>query len=138
MSGTACALAIFILFTSAMSSSVSSLASEVQAALLMHKTGNVDDALAAYSLIIPRLPPGQLASTLNSNAGSILLARGDYTSAVDHFAAAVAADPQSSQARFNLAVTLSSKFSKDDEALKHCIAAVRLDTRNHKGISTST
>lgn len=113
--------------------SAPSLGEQVQAALQLHKFGRGEEALAEYSRIIPQLPAGELASALNSNAGSILLNHGDYEGALERFAAAVEADPQSSQARFNLAVTLSSKFSRDEEALKQCIAAVKLNSRNHKG-----
>lgn len=128
----------FLLLLSSMSctaaaSSTESLGDLVTAALHLHKSGQSDAALDAYSAVIPLLPPGELLSTIRSNAGSILSARGDYDGAREMFTAAVDANPHSSQARFNLAVTLSSKFNLDSDALTHCIAAIKLNSRNHKG-----
>lgn len=127
-------LILLIQLMSSSSASSPGLGDQIQAALQLHKSGLAAEALVEYSRLIPMLPSGQLASTLNSNAGSILLAAGEYERARDYFAAAVDADPQSSQAHFNLAVTMSSKFNQDNEALKHCIMAVKLNDKNHKGM----
>lgn len=106
----------------------------MQSALRLHKAGDLSDALGQYLLVIPRLPPGEVCSLLNSNAGSIYTTLGNYERALDMFRAAVEADSSNAQAHFNLAVTLSSKFGREDEALKHCIMAVKLNGKHHKGI----
>ena len=125
----------FVFMTSFASSN--SLGEQIQAALNLHKLGQTEEALLEYSRLIPLVPSGQLSSLLNSNAGSILLAKGEVELARKHFAAAVEADPQNSQAHFNLAVVLHSKLNADDLALKHCILAVKQNDKNHKGMVIS-
>ena len=109
------------------------LESKIRLALQYHQDGRVDDALGLYDEIAPLLAAGPLKSTVLSNAGSIYSAKGNYDKARDVYMDAVNADLNNSQAHYNYAVTLSSQFGEDDIALKHCIIAVKLNDKHHKG-----
>jgi tetratricopeptide (TPR) repeat protein len=110
-----------------------SLGDLVTHALQLHKEGDLKGALVAYERVLPRLPGGDMAAKLSSNAGSILMQMGEYERARSMFEAAVAGHPDSAQAHFNLAVVLTSKLNIHDVAMKHCIKAMKLDPNMHKG-----
>jgi tetratricopeptide (TPR) repeat protein len=111
-----------------------SLGDLVTQALSLHKEGNLKGALAVYERVLPLLPDTDMAAKLSSNAGSILMQMGEYDRARIMFEAAVAGHPESAQAHFNLAVVLTSKLGIHDVAMKHCIKAMKLDPKMHKGI----
>ena len=114
-------------------SSQMNLSQRVQRALELHRSGDLASALREYEAVIPMLPPGDVASLINSNAGSIYSINGDYESAKLKFEQAVAAKDNNAQAHFNLAVTLSSKLNLHDKALTHCIKAMKINPKLHKG-----
>lgn len=108
-----------------------SLGDDVNAALDLHKSGKLEEALVAYQAVVKLVPP-QLATTLHSNIGAIYSTLGQYESAGLAFGAAIETSPENAQAHFNLAVTLTSKLGQHAKALKHCSIAMRLNPSMHK------
>ena len=109
------------------------LSSKIKNVLSLHKAGEYSQALREYESIILDLPKGDLMSQLSSNAGSIYMVLGDYENARVKFEQAVDSNDTNSQAHYNLAVTLTSKLNLHDKALTHCIAAIKLNSKMHKG-----
>ena len=107
------------------------LAETVKRALHFHKTGEFDEAIVHYEQVLPYLT-GSLKASLHGNVGAIYLSRGEYENAVSHFQFGIEADPNSSSAHYNLAVILTSKLNEHSKALKYCLGALRLDSKNHK------
>ena len=109
------------------------LAQQITAALEMHKSGQLDEAIILYEAVIPSLT-GKLASTLHSNVGSIYMNKGENDMARDHFTMAVDSEPDNASAHFNLAVLLTSKFEVHGKAIKHCGTALKLDPTMYKAL----
>jgi prolyl 4-hydroxylase len=109
------------------------LVERITSALNIHKLGQFDDAIIAYTSVLPELT-GKLASTLHSNVGSIYMNKGEYDLAKDHFTLAVEADAENAQSHFNLAVILTTKFNAHGKAIGHCGKALKLDPNMYKGL----
>eukprot|EP01031_Cornospumella_fuschlensis_P032319 gene32319-39086_t len=111
--------------------SAEELNSKIQRVLMLHKNGQIADAIAGYRDLIPIVPP-QIQLSLHGNLGALLMAEGEYEAARDSFASAVAISPNHASSQYNLAVLLTSKFNQHAKALKHCALAIRADPSAHK------
>eukprot|EP01031_Cornospumella_fuschlensis_P032217 gene32217-38967_t len=111
--------------------SAEELNSKIQRVLMLHKNGQIADAIAGYRDLIPIVPP-QIQLSLHGNLGALLMAEGEYEGARDSFASAVAIAPNHASSQYNLAVLLTSKFNQHAKALKHCALAIRADPSAHK------
>lgn len=122
-----------VAMTSFASAEGPSLGDRVNRALALHKNGNTEDALEAYKQLVHEVPP-LLQTTLYSNMGAIFSAQGEYEQAATAFGMAIAAAPESANAHYNMAVTLTSKLANHGRALKHCAIALRINPSLHKAL----
>eukprot|EP01039_Chlorochromonas_danica_P001564 gene1564-1709_t len=107
------------------------LNTQLQRVLLMHKSGQVEEAIEGYNRLIPKMPQ-QIQLSLLGNLGALYMARGQYEEAKESFLSAVTIAPGNSQAQFNLAVLLTSKLNDHAKALKHSALAIRADASSYK------
>jgi len=112
------------------------IAGMIQLALQLHKSGNFEQALCAYDEILPVLGKvtANVAATIHSNRGALLSQSGAYAAAKDAFAAAVDVQPENINARFNLALTLTSKLGEHLKAIRHCAAVLKQDSGHVKAL----
>jgi len=103
-----------------------SAAELLNAALTAHKSGDYQSALVGYNSLLSMPLTPSAASTICSNAGAILMALGDYSSAKEYFEKGIKSQPDNPQSHFNLAVILTSKLSLHTEALEHLNIAADL------------
>lgn len=105
----------------------------VNNALNIHRAGDFNNALRLYEDVLRlTIDNTALSSTINSNMGAIHMQNGDYNMARDRFMRSVDLSPRNAQARFNLAVVLTSKLSLHKDAMKHCAMAMQIDPDMHK------
>lgn len=113
------------------------IAGMINTALSFHRNGEAEQALAAYDELVPVMVDkvdANFAATVHSNRGALLMQAGSYESAKGAFEAAVAAQPENINARFNLAVTLTSKLGEHLKAIRHCAAVLKQDGGHVKAL----
>lgn len=115
----------------------STIQEAIQASLAHHQNGRFLEALEGYEALLGQLSSSDPKSaaikvSIHGNAGAIYIAQGEYDKARSHFDSSVQLQPENANARYNLAVLLSSKLNNHAAALKHCALAIKYSPSNHK------
>jgi Flp pilus assembly protein TadD len=107
------------------------LQTRLNAALRLHREGELEAALEGYASVSAELSGGA-ACTVFSNMGAVAMAQGQYEAARAHFSAAGTHDPNNVSAMLNEAIVLTSKLGQHKEAMAKCVRALQLDDANPK------
>lgn len=129
-----------IVFTKAMASSNNNnnIQQLLNDALNKHKLGQIDEAIAAYQLLIVSKSDNSLndnaIASVHGNLGALFMNKGQYEEARTQFEYAVESNPNNPTNRYNLAVLLTSKLGEHKKALSQCIKVLRLEPKHYKNL----